>query len=632
MTRMAAARTSSPALFRHVSYTMLAALLASCSSTTYQANVQGPGQLHGHAPAPEFLNDPIEPVNRGIWAVNKGLVVGIVQPTAKGYRKIAPPPVRESIANFRRNLTYPGRLINNSLQGRWKGAGDETTRFLANTTAGGLGFFDVATKWNIPKSDADFSQTFGTWGWKPSTFLVLPFSGPSDDRNATGYVFDSAAEPWTYADEYSLIGPVTAFNKLSERSEDAARLLISEKDSYSLGKYAWTYAAKDGEPDWQLRGPVDRPTLETLGAVQLTLADKEFPLNSREMSVKIPSTGRKLKFNCWMQDGTAPIVYISPGLSSHRLSLATVWAAEQLYQNGFSVVSTSSVFQPEFMEQASSVDLPAYPKIDSRDLHVAMTEIDKLMEKKYPGRLGKKAFMGFSMGGFLGIRISADEKTAPSDLIRFDRYVAINPPVDLQYGSQHLDGYTRAPLAWPEDQRQARLNNAAHKAAKSLTLKSDPNAVPPFEGIESKYLIGLTFRLALRDVIYSTQQRHNMGVLQTPVTPWKREESYREIMNFSFSDYFQKFAVPYYHQKGISMAELRREGKLTTHTAALRNQKKVRVITNTNDFLLRPQDISWLNSTFGSSRVTLFPFGGHMGAMFAPPVTQAIVGSVQDLK
>lgn len=631
MTRMAAARTLSPALFRHASYTMLAAVLASCSSTTYQANVAANNNLHGHAPTPEFLNDPIEPLNRGIWAVNKGLVVGIVQPVAKGYRKIAPPPVRESIANFRRNLTYPGRLINNSLQGRWKGAGDETTRFLANTTAGGLGFFDVATKWNIPKSDADFSQTFGTWGWKPSTFVVLPLGGPSDDRNLTGYVFDSAAEPWVYADEYSLIGPVTAFNKLSDRSEDAARLLLSEKDSYSLGKYAWSYAAKDGEPDWQLHGPIDRPTLETLGAVQLTLADKEFPLNSREMSVKIPSTGKKLKFNCWMQKGAAPVVYISPGLSSHRLSLATVWAAEQLYQNGFSVVSTSSVFQPEFMEQASSVDLPAYPKIDSRDLHVALTEIDKLMEKKYPGRLGKKAFMGFSMGGFLGIRIAADEKSAPSDLIRFDRYVAINPPVDLQYGSQHLDGYTRAPLAWPADQRQARLNNAAHKAAKSLTLKSDSNAPPPFEGIESKYVIGLTFRLALRDVIYSTQQRHNMGVLQTPVTPWKREDSYREIMNFSFSDYFQKFAVPYYQQKGISMAELRREGKLTTHTAALRNQKKVRVITNTNDFLLRPQDISWLNSTF-SGHVKLFPHGGHMGAMSAPPVTQAIVGSVQDLK
>lgn len=631
MTRTAAARTASPRFPRHASYAMLAAVLASCTSTTDPGNTAPGYASHGHSPTPEFLNDPIEPVNRGIWAVNKGVLIGVVQPAGKAYRKIAPPPVRLSINNFRRNLTYPGRLINHALQGRWAGAGDETTRFLTNTTAGGLGFFDVATKWNIPKSEANFSQTFGTWGWQPNAFLMLPLAGPSDDRNAFGYAADSVAEPWNYAGAYSAVGPATSFNKLSDRSEDATRLVVSEKDSYSLTKYAWTYAAKDGQPDWQLHGPIDRPTLETLGAVRISLTDPEFPSDGRELSVKIPSTGKKLKFNCWIQPQPAPVIYISPGLSSHRLSLAAVWAAEQLYQNGFSVVTTSSVFQPEFMEQASSVDLPAYPKIDSRDLHVAMTEIDKLLEKKYPGRLGRKALMGFSMGGFLGLRIAADEKQAPADLLRFDRYVAINPPVNLQYGSRHLDGYNRAPLAWPEAVRQERLNNAAHKVAKSLTLRTDPSAVAPFEGIESKYLIGLTFRVALRDIVYSSQSRNNMGVLQTPITPWRREESYREIMNFTFSDYFQKFAVPYYQQKGISMAELRREGNLTTHTATLRNQKKVRVITNRNDFLLRSEDISWLNSTFGR-HVTLFPYGGHMGAMSTPPVTRAIIGSVQDLK
>ena len=613
------------------SFVLLAGFLTACSSTTDPGNPGTRSVSNGHSPAPDFINDPLEPLNRGVWAVNKGVLIGVVQPAGKAYRAVMPPAARLSVSNFRRNLTYPGRLINHALQGRWSGAGDETTRFLTNTTAGGLGFFDVATKWNIPKSEADFSQTFGTWGWKPNAFVVLPLVGPSDDRHALGYIADSVAEPWNYAGAYSAVGPATTFNRLSYISEDATRLVVSEKDSYILAKYAWSYATKDEQPDWQLKGPIDRPTLETLGAVNLSLKDPEFPSDSREMAVTIPSTGKKLKFNCWMQPGTAPIVYISPGLSSHRLSLATVWASEQLYQQGFSVVSTSSVFQPEFMENASSAAVPAYPKVDSRDLHVAMTEIDKLLEKKFPGRLGRKALMGFSMGGFLSLRIAADEKQAPADLLRFDRYVAINPPVDLQYGAQHLDGYNRAPLAWPADQRQARLNNAAHKVAKSMTLASDPGAVPPFEGIESKYLIGLTFRVALRDIIYSSQQRKNMGVLETPLTPWRREESYREIMNFTFSDYFQKFAVPYYLQKGIGIAELRREGNLTTHSAALRNQKKIRVITNRNDFLLPAKDLSWLGSTFGSN-LTVFPYGGHMGSMSSPPVRSAIIGSVQDLK
>lgn len=615
---------------RHASSAILAVALASCASPT------GPATPHtavNHpAPTPDFIDDPLEPVNRGIWAMNQGILVA-AQPAGKAYRAVLPPPVRLSINHFRRNFTYPGRLLNHALQGRWAGAGDETVRFLANTTAGGAGFFDVATKWNIPQSEADFSQTFGTWGWQPHAFVVIPFLGPSDERNASGTALDFAAEPWNYAGAaYQPIGPATRFNRLTESTEEAARLIISEKDSYALAKYAWTYATKDGQPDWRVRGPIDLPTLETLGAVRLPLANPEFPFSSREMSVKIPSTGKNLKFNCWLQRDTAPIVYISPGLSSHRLSLATVWAAELLYQNGFSVVTTSSVFQPEFMERASSADLPAYPKVDSRDLHVAMTEIDKLLAKKFPGRLGKKTLMGFSMGGFLSLRIAADEKQAPADLLRFDRYVAINPPVNLQYGSRHLDGYNRAPLAWPAAERQARLNNAAHKVAKSLTLPADPSAVPPFEGIESKYIIGLTFRVALRDIVYSSQRRNNMGVLKTPLNPWRREDCYREIMNLTFSDYFQKFAIPYYQQKGIDITELRREGDLTTHTAALRRQKKIRVITNRNDFLLRAEDLSWISSTFGSSHLTVFPRGGHMGNLSSPPVRNAIVGSVQDLK
>jgi len=627
-----ASRAAASRVPRHATYAALAALLASCT-TPGTAPTAARTDSHGHAPSPEFINDPLEPLNRGIWAANKGILVALVQPVAKGYRAVVPPPARNSINNFRRNLTYPGRLINDGLQGRWSDARDETVRFATNTTAGGLGFFDVATKWNIPKTEASFSQTFGTWGWQPSVFLVLPFAGPSDDRDAFGYVADSAAEPWNYVDSpYKFVGAATSANRFSDRAEDATRLVVSEPDSYALAKYAWTYAAKDEQPDWKITGPVDRSTLETLGAVQVKLTDPEFPSNGREMSVKIPSTGRKLKFNCWVQPHTAPIVYISPGLSSHRLSMATLWLAEQLYQNGYSVVSTSSVFQPEFMENASSADLPAYPKVDSRDLHVALTEIDRLMGEKYPGRFGKKALIGCSMGGFLSLRIAADENQAPGDLVRFDRYVAINPPVDLQYGSQHLDGYTRAPLAWPADQRQAKLNNAANKVAKLMTLRGTANSVPPFEGIETKYLIGLTFRVALRDIVYSSQRRNNMGVLHTPITPWKREESYKEIMNFTFSDYFQKFAVPYYQQRGISMAELRREGNLTTHTAALRNQKKVRVITNSNDFLLPPKDAVWLGNTFGSSRLTLFPYGGHMGNMSSPPVRDAILGSIQDLK
>ncbi len=68
---------------------------------------------------PKSVPDPIEPFNRIVYAFNKGLMTGAVKPTAKVYRLIVVKPVRTGIGNIGKNLIYPGRLINNLLQGKW---------------------------------------------------------------------------------------------------------------------------------------------------------------------------------------------------------------------------------------------------------------------------------------------------------------------------------------------------------------------------------------------------------------------------------------------------------------------------------------------------------------------------------
>jgi ABC-type transporter lipoprotein component MlaA len=325
-------------------------------------------------PLPTVLADPFEPLNRSLWEMNRAILLGVMQPVGKMYRAVVPKPVRGSIANFSRNITYPGRVLNHALQGRWVGAGDETRRFICNTTAGVGGFFDVASTLKMPKSNADFSQTFGAWGWRPNSYVVLPLLGPSDDRHAVGSFADRAAAPWNYSESLMAASYGSTFNRLSDQIEDRVRMIQPEYDSYALTKYAWTHATKDQKPDWQVHGPVDLATLQTFGVIQAKCQNPDFPASGQLMSVRIPSTGRKLKFNYWLQPSTAPVVYVSPGLSSHRLSDTTLWLAEYLYQNGFSVVTTTSVFHPEFMEQASSSELPVYPPNDSHDLHVALTE------------------------------------------------------------------------------------------------------------------------------------------------------------------------------------------------------------------------------------------------------------------
>jgi len=95
-----------------------------------------------------------------------------------------------------------------------------------------------------------------------------------------------------------------------------------------------------------------------------------FPPGARPDRFLIPATGKKLDFTFWLQPGRAPVVYIVPGLGAHRLSGNELALAELVYQRGFSAVCISSTFHPEFMENASTTDLPSYPPTDVLDLQV----------------------------------------------------------------------------------------------------------------------------------------------------------------------------------------------------------------------------------------------------------------------
>ena len=580
---------------------------------------------------PKSVPDPIEPVNRAIWAFNKALMTVVVKPTSKVYRMIVIKPVRTGIGNIGRNLTYPGRLINNLLQRKWTGARDESYGFAVNSTIGVAGFFEVADKWKIPRSDADFGQTFGQWGWKPQVFIMLPIYGPSNERDTVGLAADTAANPLLYIAPYRFVaanpltylGPYSYFtyaamyNNLSDTVDEYVRFSKAEMDPYSEIQYAWTFARANRVADFQVKGKTDPASLETLESVFFTFKNPDFPNRGKTRSVLIPATGRKLKFTFWLQPGKANVVYIVPGLGSHRLAEPSLALAELVYNNGFSAVCVSSPFNSEFMEHASTAAMPAYLPVDGHDLHVALTEVDRRLNKLYPDRLGNKALMGYSMGAFESLYVAATETTNPSPLLKFDRYVAINTPVRMTYGISKLDEFYRAPLEWPATNRTDNIENTFLKVAVLSKLTLTPRSTLPFDGIESKFLIGLNFRLILRDVIYSSQRRNN-----------------QEILKYSYQDYYKKFVIPYYQARGLaSPAEtLEQSGDLRSYNAALRANPDIRVIVNQNDFLLADEDLAWLRGTFTPEELTVFAQGGHLGNLANLTVQKSILAALTPMR
>jgi len=147
----------------------------------------------------ETIADPLKPFNQLMFAFNDKLYFYLLKPVAQAYEAVLPEPVRVSVRNFISNITTPVRLLNCILQGKVEKAGIEYSRFMVNTIAGGLGFFDVAKKYhNLEKHDEDFGQTLGFYGLKEGFYIVWPFFGPSNIRDTLGLIGDFFSDPFVY--------------------------------------------------------------------------------------------------------------------------------------------------------------------------------------------------------------------------------------------------------------------------------------------------------------------------------------------------------------------------------------------------------------------------------------------------
>ena len=196
------------------------------------------------------------------------------------------------------------------------------------------------------------------------------------------------------------------------------------------------------------------------------------------------------------------------------------------------------------------------------------------------------------------------------------------------HGISKLDEFHNAPLAWSAAERTTNIENTFLKVAALARNSLTPQTTVPFSGTESKFLIGLAFRLILRDAIYSSQEIHNFGVLRHPFDESRRDPLYQEILQFSYHDYLQKFLVPYYWSRGIDLSApeaLDNASDLRTYGAGLKSNHNIRIIVNENDFLLSPEDLDWLKQTFPPQELTVFEAGGHLGNLTHPAVQKAIL-------
>ncbi|MET0917415.1 MAG: VacJ family lipoprotein [Burkholderiales bacterium] len=646
---------------RGVALLVLVCRVVGCAQPTLRrdwSGYDGPGAAAFHRetlPPPNFP-DPIEPVNRGLWGFNHALIVGIADPVGKVYRVLIPPFIRDRISDFAANLIFPRNLVANLIQGRWDGAGRETSRFAINTTLGVAGLWDPATQWfGIQPALQDFGQVFARWGWQPATFLVLPVAGPSSTRDTVGLAPDAALDPATY---FFPAGPVLTYNDLVDSIDAYVLRASSSADFYDDARLVSTLArdARIEEPETSSAPGVSTGATQTLQAAFLGPRDPGFAERLDRGEVTMPGTGRALPYSYRMQPGRAPLVFLVPGLGAHRLSNSSLALAEMAYARGFSVAVVSSTLNFEFIERGGSVPVPGHAPVDAHDVHVALDAIDRDLGARYPESIGARIYLGYSLGAFHGFFIAAEEQNPANKLVRFDRYLLLDPPVRLFYGMERLDAFNNVPLAFPAAERDAEVRRilleavvvgqkvstvparGAYTRIDAVDLRHStltPDVELPFSNEEAEYLIGLAFRRALQAVLWTSQQREDLGVLLTERRPLQRLPAYKEIGDYSFTMYLYAFVLPYYRDRLGTIAsaeELVKMNDLHAIADPLRGNPKLRVFANRNDFLTSDADIEWLTVLVGPERTRFFPTGGHLGNLHRPEVQAEAMASLEDLR
>jgi len=241
-------------------------------------------------------NDPLEPFNRYIFEVNYAMDQLFFRPIAGMYRTGVPEPVRDAIRNMLRNLRAPLIFIHDLAQGEPHRAGVTLQRFALNSTIGLGGLLDVADDLlGLEFHDEDAGQTLAVWGAGESFYLMLPFYGPSNPRDAGGIVIDSFIDPVSIL--FRIYGPtygpqarsvLTALDARSRAIDALDEVERTSIDFYATLRSLYRQRRIDEINNGQPTGNLNAPTILSDGVSPFLEKEPGQPSQAQSKPMPLP--------------------------------------------------------------------------------------------------------------------------------------------------------------------------------------------------------------------------------------------------------------------------------------------------------------------------------------------------------
>ncbi len=634
----------------------------------------------GHVRTPSTIlndfggNDPIEPFNRAMFEVNDALMHYMVRPFSWVYGSILPKEAIQRVQMASDNLAFPGRLMSCLLQAKFTGSGIVLTRFVTNSTVGIVGLFDPADAWFglSPRSD-NMGQAFANWGIGPGFVLFLPLSTSINFRDQVGLLFDSlldlkivipyagtvagvnravnlyddyvvitetAADPYDYlkmgfvAARYVQIKELAGKPLVPPKTQTPGPWLPEESTGNRVMKISEYYRPQGSEVDSVKFVLFGMRKNDVSWWVKSSLWNTDFVSAASTRSVRMKEDAPDLRYQLWKAEKPeSPLVILLPGVGSYYKAPQLRALAELVWENGCSALVLSSAFNNAFI-QTMGFNYPGYTPVDAALLREVLKKVMEDVRGNTGLKPSKIILVGYSLGGLHALFIADMEKKNPS--LGVSRYVALNPPVDLQYALSRFDAFTEISKKWTREECSRQMGDILMKYISIISRKHSPlsrqgagvNGSPlPFSKDQASFMAGLSFRLTLRELLLSARRYDgDRSGIKTKFNWWSRSDLYRELDTFSGMKYVKECVLPQHLRKDPSatLEKMNRESGLRAIEGTLRNNPDVRVIHNTDDPLISKSDRRFLSDTLGP-KIIWFDCGGHLGSLFVEEYQKAVL-------
>ena len=580
------------------------------------------GCLHSADVILEPISDPLESVNRSLYAFNHYLVDYALYPVGQAYRDIVPKPARTGIGNFYDNLKFPLRGVNNLLQGKWEGAWIETQRFAINSTIGVLGVFDPAkSELELQPQPEDFGLTFGHYGIGTGCFLNVPFLGPTNLRDLIGTIigipFDIA---FYYPGQKAVDYAVRNIDKVNDAlcmSPTYKQLLDSSYETYPIARTGITYLREAKIKNVGVPEGLKIEPEESMGCMLLRPFDAELWERCDVIKVKLKGAKRAIPLSCWRaREPSHRLIVILPGLGGHRYS-NMVCALAELYRNaGWSVIALSSTMNDEYYFGLQNLQFPGDYTAEGSGLPNVIAAAIERFNKKYPKHAVEScSILGYSLGGLNTLALASSELP-----FKVDYFIAINPPRDPAYALGRIDEFYSIPQKWEAETRDERIKELFLRVI-NVVMSADGKFEMPVTREESEFIIGLYMRLPLVDILSAMSKEKKKYI-----EGGENMRKVRDYFDVSWSDYLKRGILP---QMGGEYDELCEKYKVDSMAEKMSANKRLFVLHNENDFLLQEGDIEWYRGVLGD-RLVVFSNGSHLGNMFVPDYQKKLMSLTED--